>query len=153
LIDPPGLPGQEFNPGDLSDAADLLRERVTGWFLEARDRIGDVPFDVDDPKQLAIATAVGAAVEWSISTYHPTPYAGSVKVLAIEPIAQMVDRPHWPWRKVLVGDWSVATLQCAHADIFSTRAPDVFRWIKERLDGLQSNQQGSPANQRPAASP
>src|SRR5215469_987475 len=36
LIDPPGLPGMEFNPGDLEDAAQLLKDRVGTWFTEAR---------------------------------------------------------------------------------------------------------------------
>jgi pimeloyl-ACP methyl ester carboxylesterase len=153
LIDPPGLPGHEFNPNDLAEAGELLRDRVSSWFVEARTRIGeDMPFDPDDPKQLAVATEVGAAVEWSISTYHPTPYSGAVQVLAIAPIAQMVDRPHWPWRKVLVGSSNVQTLQCRHQDIFATRAPDVFGWVKGCIDGLQSAISGS-GGERPPASP
>jgi thioesterase domain-containing protein len=133
LIDPPGLPSQEFSPDLLSEAADLLRERVSNWFIGTRNRLDNLPFDIDDPRQLATATEVGATVEWSISTYHPTPYSGRVEVLAIEGIAQMVDRPHWPWRKVLVGPCNIGTLQCQHQDIFSIRATDVFRWIKDRL--------------------
>jgi hypothetical protein len=152
LIDPPGLPGHEFNPSDLTDAADLLRDRVGNWFLEARDRLEEIPFYIGDPKQLAIAIEVGAALEWAISTYHPTPYAGPVQVLAIEPIAQMVDRPHWPWRKVLTGERGLGTLQCQHHEIFTTHAPEVFHWIKARLDELQSPA-GSPTDERPAARP
>jgi thioesterase domain-containing protein len=136
LIDPTPLPGLEFNPSDLADAADLLRERVSNWFLESRDRVEELPFDINDPEGLANATEVGAAVEWSISTYHPAPYAGPVQVLAIEPVAHMVDRPHWPWRKVLVGDWSLSTLQCRHQEIFSTHARQVFQWVKDRLDSV-----------------
>ncbi|HKF70954.1 MAG TPA: alpha/beta fold hydrolase [Stellaceae bacterium] len=152
LIDPPALPGYEFNPSELADAADLLRDRVGNWFLEARSRLEEIPFDIGDPKQLATATEVGAAVEWSISTYHPTPYAGPVQVLAIEPIAQMVDRPHWPWRKVLVGSWGLGTLQCKHYEIFTTHAPEVFKWVKGRLDELRPSA-GSPIDERPAAGP
>ena len=138
MIDPPGLPGMEFNPSDLEGAADLLRERVSSWFLDARERLEEIPFDIDDSKMLAIATEVGATVELSISTHQPTPYGGSVQVLAIAPIAQMVDRPHWPWRRVLVGPMGLATLQCQHQEIFTTRAPEVFQWLKKHLDELQS---------------
>jgi thioesterase domain-containing protein len=151
LIDPPGLPGREFNPGELADAAELLRERVSSWFLEARGRLEEIPFDIGDPKQLAIATDVGAAVEGSISTYHPTPYSGPVQVLAIERIAQMVDRSHWPWRKILTGDWGLGTLQCQHHEIFTTRAPEVFQWLKERLDELTQPPADPPSDHRPAA--
>jgi thioesterase domain-containing protein len=150
LIDPPGLPGQEFNPGDLADAANLLRGRVSNWFLEARERLEEIPFDIGDPEQLAIATEVGAAVEWSIGTYHPTPYPGNVQVLAIEPIAQMVDRPHWPWRKILVGEWGLGTLECQHHQIFTTHVPQVFNWLKVRLDELQAPPENPVINERPA---
>ena len=153
LIDPPGLPGAEYNPSDLADAAQLLRERVGNWFADTRERLEEVPFDIDDPKQLAIAQEVGAAVEWSISTYHPTPYSEPVQVLAIEPVAQMVDRPHWPWRKVLAGPWGIQTLQCQHQDIFSTRAQDAFRWVKECLDALQAPSGKPTTGTRPSASP
>jgi len=152
LIDPPGLPGGTFNPSDLVDAADLLRGRVTNWFLEARSRLDEIPFDIDDPKQLAIATEVGAMVEWSISTYHPMPYSGRVQVLAIEPIAQLVDRPHWPWRKVLTGEWGLGTLPCQHHEIFTTHTLEVFRWLKDRLDEL-TPPAGQPIDKGPAASP
>jgi thioesterase domain-containing protein len=154
LIDPPGLPGHEFDSEQLStEAAELLRDRVTSWFVDARERLEEIPFDIGDPRQLAIATDVGAAIEWSISTYYPTPYSGRVEVLAIEPIAQMVDRPHWPWRKVLAGPWKLESLQCQHHDIFSTRAPDVFRWIKRRLDELGSPATEPPTGQRHATRP
>jgi pimeloyl-ACP methyl ester carboxylesterase len=151
LIDPPGLPGQEFDPEQLTDAAELLRERVSNWFLGARDRLEEIPFDMDDPRQLAIATEVGAAVEWSISTYYPAPYSGRVEVLAIEPVAQMVDRPHWPWRKVLVGSWNLGTLRCQHHEIFTTHAPEVFLWLKGRLDELRPPPSEPPVDKRPAA--
>jgi thioesterase domain-containing protein len=137
LIDPPGLPGQEFSADQITaDAAELLRDRVSNWFTEARNRLEEVPFDIADARQLAIATDVGAAVEWSISTYYPMPYSGRVEVLAIEPVAQMVDRPHWPWRKVLTGTWNLGTLKCQHHEIFTTHAPEVFRWLKACLDEL-----------------
>ena len=143
LIDPPGLPGQEFDPSALAGAADLLRDRVGNWFKDARGRLEEMPFDLDDPKQLAIATEIGAAVEWSISTFHPTPYSGRVRVLAIAPIAQLVDRPHWPWRKVLTGDWGLDTLDCKHHEIFTTQAPNVFQWLKTRIDELQLRDGGA----------
>src|SRR5262249_23887629 len=95
LIDPPGLPGQEFSAEQLTeDAATLLRDRVSDWYVGAIERLEEVPFDVKDPRQLAIATEVGAAIEWSISTYYPAPYSGRVEVLAIDPIARMVNRAH-----------------------------------------------------------
>ena len=139
LVDPPGLPGQEFSADQLtSDTATILRDRVGTWFTEAISRLEEVPFDIKDPAQLAIATDVGAAVEWSITTYYPTPYSGRVEVLAIDPVARMVDRPHWPWRKVLMGPWNVGTVQCQHQEIFTTHAPEVFRWVKTHLEELNS---------------
>lgn len=138
LIDPPGLPGTEFKPDDLREAAELLRERVSNWFLEAHGRLEDVPFDIGDPRQLANATEVGAMVEWSLTTYFPTPYSGRVEVLAIEQVAAMVGRPHWPWRKVLVGPLNLGTLPCQHHEIFTTHAPRVFQWIRGQLDNLHS---------------
>ena len=152
LVDPPGLPAQEFNPSDLADAADLLRDRVSGWFLEAHSRLEEIPFDISDSKQLAIATDVGAAVEWSISTYHPTPYSGAVQVLAIEPVAEMVERAHWPWRKVLVGPWGLGTLKCHHHEIFTTHTAEVFGWLKARLDELPPPAEPS-LDERPAPGP
>ena len=153
LIDPPGLPGHQFNPNDLTEAAELLRGRVSDWFLGARNRLEKMPFDIDDPRQLAVASDVGAIVEWSISTYHPTPYAGGVEVLAIELVADLVNRPHWPWRKVLTGKWGLRTLQCEHIEIFSTHAPEVFAWVKERLDELQPRPAGAPASEETKARP
>ncbi|HLJ20691.1 MAG TPA: hypothetical protein VKU84_10860, partial [Stellaceae bacterium] len=143
--------GHQFNPSVLTEAADLLRERVSDWFQSARNRLEDIPFDIDDPRQLAIATEVGAAVEWSISTHHPTPYPGRVEVLAIELLAEMVDRPHWPWRKVLTGEWGVGALQCQHHEIFTTHAPEVFAWVKQRLDELPAAPAGAPASESPKA--
>src|SRR5690242_13622180 len=62
LIDPPGLPGQEFSAEQLTeDAATLLRDRVSDWYVGAIKRLEEVPFDANDPRQLAIATEVGAA--------------------------------------------------------------------------------------------
>jgi thioesterase domain-containing protein len=137
LIDPPGLPGFEIKPDELSaTAAELLRERVSEWFLDAHKRLEETPFDINDPRQLAIATEVGSAVEWSISTYYPTPYSGRVEVLAIEAMAQLVDRAHWPWRKILAGQLNLSKLLCRHQEIFTTYAPEVFRWVKARLDEL-----------------
>ena len=152
LIDPPGLPGKEFDASDLADAAELLRDRVSDWFLQARERIQEMPFDIRDPKQLAVATDVGAAVELAISTYHPTPYTSPVQVLAIEPVAHMVDRAHWPWRKVLAGTWDLTMLQCQHHEIFSTHVGEVFAWIKTRLDELESPK-GESSDKTAAASP
>ena len=140
LIDPPGLPGYEFESEELrGEAAELLRNRVTNWFLTARERLEEVPFNIDDARQLAIATDVGATVEWSITTYYPTPYSGRVEVLAIEALAQLVNRPHWPWRKVLTGPWKLSTLSCQHHEIFTTHSTDVFKWIEAHLDHLQTS--------------
>jgi len=151
LIDPPGLPGLEIKPDQLpAAAAEILRDRVSSWFVSARERLEEIPFDIDDPQQLEIATDVGAAVEWSISTYYPTTYSGRVEVLAIEPVAQLVDRPHWPWRKVLVGRLSLGTLHCQHHEIFTTHAHEVFRWLKARLDELQSPPAELQIDNRPA---
>src|SRR5260370_10728043 len=36
LVDPPGLPGQEFTQDVLTEAGELLRARVRDWFLTAR---------------------------------------------------------------------------------------------------------------------
>ncbi len=139
LVDPPGLPGNEFQGEEISsEAAEMLRDRITDWFQSARERLEEVPFNIDDARQLAIATDVGAAVEWSISTYYPVPYSNRVEVLATEALAQLVNRPHWPWRKVLAGTWHLDTLPCQHHEIFTTFAADVFKWVKSRLDGLQS---------------
>jgi len=150
LIDPPGLPGQELGPDQLtSDVAALLRDRVDSWFKGARGRLEEVPFDIDDPGQLALATEVGAAVEWSISCYYPTPYLGRVEVLAIEPVAKMVDRPHWPWRRVLAGPWNLSTLSCQHQEIFSTSAKDVFQWVKARLESIPASRPNGTAGARP----
>jgi thioesterase domain-containing protein len=152
LIDPPGLPGLQIKPDELSAAAaELLRDRVSSWFVSAHERLEEVPFDINDPRQLAIATEVGAAVEWSISTYYPTPYTARVEVLAIEPMAQLVNRPHWPWRQVLAGPWKLGTLQCQHHEIFTTHAAEVFRWLKVRLDELHPPPAESPTDKRPAA--
>ena len=151
LIDPPGLPGHEFKAEELSpEAAEMLRNRVSNWFTGARHRLEEVPFDLDDPRQLAIATEVGAAVEWSISTYFPTPYSGRVEVLGIELVAHLVKRAHWPWRKVLAGPWNLETIQCQHQEIFSTRAADVFGWIKARLDDVTSPPAATAIEKRPA---
>jgi thioesterase domain-containing protein len=151
LIDPPGLPGYELESEELNEeTAALLRDRVSSWFLNARERLEEVPFDIGDAHQLAIATDVGAAIEWSISTYYPTPYSGRVEVLAIEPLAQLVNRPHWPWRKVLVGPWKLSTLPCQHHEIFTTYAAEAFKWLKERLDGVRSP---APLDERPPANP
>jgi thioesterase domain-containing protein len=152
LVDPPGLPGHEFDSEQLSpEAAEMLRNRVTEWFLGAHERLEEVPFDIGDPRQLAVATDVGAAVEWSISTYYPTPYSGRVEVLAIEAISQMVNRPHWPWRRVLAGQWALGTLQCQHHEIFTTHAQEVFKWVKARLDGLAPVNAEPPSDDKPAA--
>jgi thioesterase domain-containing protein len=152
LIDPPGLPGNEFDRSDMSAAADLLRERVQGWFLEAQNRVEVFPFDINDPAQLAHATEVGAIVEWSLSTYFPTSYSGPVEVLAIEQLAQLVGRPHWPWRRVLVGSWNVATLPCQHHEIFTTHAPQVFQWIKAQLEALAAKR-AEPRDKQSTAGP
>ena len=139
LVDPPGLPGNEFTDEQLTEeVAALLRERVSGWFAEARDRLERLPFDIDDPTQLERAIDVGAAVEWSVSHYYPAPYAGKVEVLAIERMAQMIGRPHWPWRRMLTGSWDLTTVTCGHHELFTTHARDVFAWVKSRLDQLES---------------
>jgi len=152
LVDPPGLPGHEFDSEQLSpETVELLRSRVTDWFLDTRHRLEEIPFDIGDSRQLAVATNVGAAVEWSISTYYPTPYSGRVEVLAIEAVAQMVNRPHWPWRRVLAGQWALGTLQCQHHEIFTTHAREVFKWVRARLDGLAPVSGEPPSDDKPAA--
>jgi thioesterase domain-containing protein len=138
LVDPPGLPGVEFSSEELTgEVAALLRERVSHWFAEARERLERLPFNVSDPNEMKRAIDVGAAVEWSVSHYYPTPYAGRVEVLAIERVARMIGRPHWPWRQVFAGPWNLTVLPCQHHELFTTHARDVFAWVRSHLDQPQ----------------
>jgi thioesterase domain-containing protein len=152
LVDPPGLPGLEFTSAELTgEVAALLRERVSDWFAAARERLERLPFDVNDPAQMERAIDIGAAVEWSVSHYYPTPYSARVEVLAIERIAQMIGRQHWPWRRVFSGPWDLTVVACQHHELFTTHAGDVFAWVKSRLDEPQSMATERAAN--PAGKP
>ena len=143
LIDPPGLPGRDGNSDDriTPEVVELFRERTKSWLLE---RPADLPFDVRNSRQLEIAAEVGTTLEVAIGTYMPATYSGRVEILAIEKRAAMIRRPNWPWRSILTGAWNLTVLDCDHSNLFTTHAPEVFRWMKARLDELDVSPGQSP---------
>ena len=146
MIDPPGIPGEGVSPAKFTPAVvDLLREQVRTWFLGARDRTEELPFDIDDPESFARGIEAALALEMSMNRYFAAPYFGRVEILVIENRAEILRRKNWPWQKVLAGAWNMTTIACRHSDLFTSQAPEVFAWLKNHIDAVQADAAPRPA--------
>lgn len=135
MVDPPGLPGEGVSAEKFTpQVVDLLREQVRHWFVSARDRTEELPFDIDDPADFERAIEVALAMEMSFNRYFAAPYHGKVEILVIDNRAEILRRRNWPWQKVLAGPWNMTTINCKHSDLFTAQATEVFAWLRKCID-------------------
>jgi len=135
MVDPPGIPGEGVPAEKFTDRiVDLLREQVRHWFVTARNRTEELPFDIDDPREFERAVEVALAMEMSFNRYFAAPYHGRVEILAVEEQAEMLRRRNWPWQRVLAGPWNITTIACKHSDLFTDQAAEVFAWLRKCID-------------------
>ena len=135
MVDPPGLPGEGVSAEKFTpQVVDLLREQVRHWFVNARDRTEELPFDIDDPADFERAIEVALAMEMSFNRYFAAPYHGKVEILVIDNRAEILRRRNWPWQKVLAGPWNMTTINCKHSDLFTAQAMEVFAWLRKCID-------------------
>jgi thioesterase domain-containing protein len=135
LIDPPGYP-----PGGASEAqitpavVGHYRDHARQWMQDAVVRLGELPFDQMDPRQLDWAAETAMKVLLSICRYVTAPYPGPVHIVATGERAEQIERADWPWRKrILAGPWSLTKLDCEHGDLFAGYAEVVFDWMKAKM--------------------
>jgi thioesterase domain-containing protein len=140
LIDPPGYP-----PGGASE--DLItpavvshyRDHARQWMQDAVARLGELPFDPADPRQLDWAAETAMKVLLSICRYVTAPYPGPVHIVATGDRAEQIGRASWPWRKrILAGPWTLTKLDCEHGDLFADHAEVVFEWMKAKMRTLEA---------------
>jgi thioesterase domain-containing protein len=135
LVDPPGYPPGSASEEQITpDVVSHYRDHARQWMKDAVERLGELPFDETDPRQLDWASETAMKVLLSICRYVTQPYAGSVDIIATGDRAEQIGRADWPWRKrILTGPWTLTKLDCEHGDVFSEYAPVVFDWIKARM--------------------
>jgi thioesterase domain-containing protein len=135
LVDPPGYPPggaseEQITPAVVSHYRDHARQ----WMKDAVERLGGLPFDVTDARQLDWASETAMKVLLSICRYATAPYPGPVDIIATRDRAEQIGRPQWPWRKrILAGPWTLTKLDCEHGDVFGAYAGVVFDWMKSRM--------------------
>jgi thioesterase domain-containing protein len=139
LIDPPGFP-----PGGASEemitpaVVSHYRDHARQWMKDAVERLGALPFDENDPRQLAWAAETAMKVLVTICRYATQPYPGPVHIIATGIRAEQIGRSDWPWRKrILAGPWSLTKLPCEHGDVFGNYAPAVFEWMKSKMPAAE----------------
>lgn len=140
LIDPPGYP-----PGGASEAqitpavVSHYRDHARQWMKDAVERLGELPFDETDPRQLDWAAETAMKVLLSICRYVTAPYPGTAHIIATRDRAEQIGRANWPWRKrILAGPSTLTRLDCDHGDVFGEYAPLVFEWMKEKMRALEA---------------
>lgn len=135
LIDPPGYPPGGATEEQLTpEVASHYRDHARQWLKDAIERLGELPFDVSDPRQLDWAAETAMKVLLSICLYVAQPYLGSIDIVATSDRATQIKRADWPWRKrILAGPWTLTKLDCEHGDVFLDYAGVVFDWIKLRM--------------------
>jgi hypothetical protein len=101
---------------------------------DAVERLGELPFDENDPRQLDWAAETALKVLLTICRYVTLPYPGPVHIIATRDRGEQIGRADWPWRKrILLGPWTLTKLDCDHGGVFGERAPIVFDWMKSRM--------------------
>jgi thioesterase domain-containing protein len=136
LIDPPGYPPGSASEDQITPAVvSHYRDHARTWMKEAVERLGALPFDETDPRQLDWAAETAMKVLLSICRYVTLPYPGPVHIIATGDRAEQIGRPQWPWRKrILAGPWTLTKLDCAHGDLFADYAGVVFDWMKSKME-------------------
>ncbi len=140
LIDPPGYPPGSATEEQLTpEVASHYRDHARQWIREAVVRMGALPFDETDPRQLERAAETAMNVLLSICRYTTLPYPHPVHIIATGDRAEQISRADWPWRKrILVGRWTLSKLDCDHGDIFGDYAPAVFDWMKAKMQAVET---------------
>lgn len=135
LIDPPGYPPGSASEAQITPAVvSHYRDHARTWMKDAVARLGALPFDENDPRQLDWAAETAMKVLLSICRYVTLPYPEAVHIIATRDRAEQIGRAQWPWRKrILAGPWSLAKLDCEHGDVFGDQAGVVFDWMKSKM--------------------
>jgi thioesterase domain-containing protein len=138
LIDPPGYPPGGIPEERLTPAvASHYRDHARLWLKDAIERMGELPFDLDDPRQLDWAAETAMKVLLSICRYVTEPYPGPVDIIATGDRAEQIGRADWPWRnRLLTGAWTLTKLGCDHSGVFSSHASLVFEWMKSKMRAI-----------------
>lgn len=137
LIDPPGHPPggaaeEKITPAVVSH----YRDHARTWMKDAVERLGELPFDQNDPRQLDWAAETAMKVLLSICRYVTLPYPGPVHIIATRERAEQIGRAQWPWRKrILAGPWTLMKLDCNHGEVFGHWAGVVFDWMRSKMEG------------------
>jgi thioesterase domain-containing protein len=140
LLDPPPLTRQWVTPlGDISpDDPKAYRQlhRYLTDFLKAMTRHWpNVPFDIDDQRQLHNAVKVAITNSVAAHAHVPVPYAGAVELVICEQRASGYFHPASPWRKLLEHPAKVHVLPGGHTDIFNRHSASTCRLIAFGLEG------------------
>jgi len=135
LIDPPGFPPGSAAETQITPAVvSHYRDHARQWIRDAVERLGELPFDQNDPRRLEWAAETAMKVLLSICRYVTRPYPGPVDIIATRERAEQIGRAGWPWRKrILAGPWTLTKLDCDHGNVFDDYAPVVFDWMKTRM--------------------
>jgi len=140
LVDPPGYPPggakeEQITPAVVSHYRDHARQ----WMKDAVVRLGELPFDVTDPRQLDWAAETAMKVLLSICRYVTAPYPGPVHIVATGDRAEQIGNANWPWRKrILAGPWTLTKLDCDHGHLFEDYAEVVFDWMKAKMRTVEA---------------
>jgi thioesterase domain-containing protein len=140
LIDPPGYPPGGASEDKITPAVvSHYRDHARQWMKDAVERLGRLPFDESDPRQLDWAAETAMKVLLTICRYVTAPYPGPVHIIATGDRAEQIGRPTWPWRKrILAGPWSLTKLDCEHGDVFADYARVVFDWMKLKMETVET---------------
>jgi len=140
LIDPPGYPpGGASEPQITPAVVSHYRDHARQWMKDAVERLGELPFDETDPRQLDWASETAMKVLLTICRNVRRPYTGPVHIIATGDRAEQIGRADWPWRKrILAGPWTLAKLDCEHGDVFGQYASVVFDWMKLKMQALET---------------
>jgi thioesterase domain-containing protein len=145
LLDPPTVPpgfiphNQTINPRNPLVASQLY-QRVRGQLSQhATKSYKDLPFAVDDEKQMHLATLSGVNSFVALSTYLPEPFPGATVVILSFERAAGFFHPQMHWAKLLPQKPMAYVLPYAHLQMFRSARNEFARVLKLALEDIMNS--------------
>jgi thioesterase domain-containing protein len=136
LVDPP-LPGVHIRPIDTRNPLieKQLYERVRGKLLEhAAHAHNEMPFSLDDPDQVHVATLAAVKTLVAFCTHAPEVFSGAAVAILSSRRAHAFFHPQMYWIKLLPGLIMTHVLPFEHTEMFRSGRHELARILKFVLE-------------------
>src|ERR1039458_6388571 len=145
LADPPTVPPGYIKQNKTIDpqnplVASQLYQRVRTRLLDhASKSFIDLPFELNDQRQLHLATLAGVNSLVALSTHEPEIFPGAVATILSFERAAGFFHPQMHWVKLLPRKPMVHVLPWAHMEMFRSGRHDFVRVLKFVLEGAMNS--------------